>query len=433
MRKNKWTLTSLIAIILLSTIVASPGVLASSLNELQKEKKVVDQKKSELSTSIKKKENELKTNQSSIESITQQINTLNNKVKETHENITRVEAEIAETTGEIEALHLSIADLENKIAERDVVLRDRVRAMQVTGDSVNYLDVLLRANSFSDFIDRFSAVTTLLDADRSIMKQQAEDMEQLEKEKALVEEKLAEQEGKRTELEGLKASLESQKKQKDNLVKELEAEQQKLNAEKTSLEETYEEAHEISKELESEIVSEQKRIAEIARKAAEERKRQAAQSNHSAGGSSSGATPPSVSSGSWTKPANGRSTSGFGWRIHPITGVSTQHRGADIANSVGTPIVAAGDGVVSRAQGHSSYGNHIMITHVIDGQTYTTVYAHLSSMNVSAGQHVSKGQLIGKMGNTGRSTGPHLHFEFHIGYYSGYGPSAVNPRNYVPM
>lgn len=427
MRKNKWALTSLIAVILLSTVVASPGVLASSLSELQKEKKVVDQKKSELSTSIKKKEKELKTNQSSIESITQQIKTLDNKVKETHGNITRVEAEIAETTGEIEALHSSIADLEEKIAERDVVLRERVRAMQVTGDSVNYLDVLLRANSFSDFIDRFSAVTTLLDADRSIMKQQAEDIEQLEKEKALVEKKLAEQEGKRTELEGLKASLESQKKQKDNLVKELEIEQQKLNAEKTTLEETYEEAHEISKELENEIVSEQKRIAEIARKAAEERRKQAGSSN-----SSSSAPPPSVSSGSWTKPANGRSTSGFGWRVHPITGVSTQHRGADIANSIGTPVVAAGDGVVSRAQSHSSYGNHIMITHVINGQTYTTVYAHLSSMNVSAGQHVSKGELIGKMGNTGRSTGPHLHFEFHIGYYSGYGPSAVNPWNYVP-
>jgi len=113
--------------------------------------------------------------------------------------------------------------------------------------------------------------------------------------------------------------------------------------------------------------------------------------------------------------------------------VSKQHRGSDIANSVGTPIVAAGEGVVSRAQFHSSYGNHIMITHVINGQTYTTLYAHMSSLSVSAGQHVSKGQLIGKMGSTGSSTGSHLHFEFHIGYYSGYGPSAVNPSNYVPM
>lgn len=449
---NKWSLSSLIAVFLLSTVVAGPGVSASPLNDLQQERKTIEQKKSNLTTGIKQKEVELNTNKSTIESVAAQIETLNNKVNETGENIARVKTEIAQTTVEIDALHISITDLETKIAERDLVLRDRVRAMQVTGGTVNYLDVLLRANSFSDFIDRFSAVTTLLDADRNIMTQQAEDVAQLEEEKALVEQKLAEQEESKNELEVLRASLESQKQEKDKLVKELEEKQKKLNTEKVNLEDTYEETHEISKELEQEIVAEQTRIAEIARKAAEDRKRQAAEaakatkaanaasskrssgsSSNSSAGLSSAAPSPSVSSGSWTKPANGRSTSGFGWRIHPITGVSTQHRGADIASAVGTPIVAAGDGVVSRAQPHSSYGNHVMITHVIGGQTYTTVYAHLSSIAVSAGQHVSKGQFIGGMGSTGRSTGSHLHFEFHIGYYSGYGPSAVNPRNYVPM
>jgi len=470
---KKWTLSSLAAIFLLSTAVASPAVSANSLNDLQQEKKMIEDQKIQLNSGIKQKEIELTSNKSSIESITEQIKTLDAKVEETMTNIQRVEEEIAETTKEIEALQVSIIDLEVKIAERDVVLRDRVRAMQVTGGTVNYLDVLLRANSFSDFIDRFSAVTTLLDADRNIMQQQADDVEQLEQEKALVEEKLAEQETSKNELLGLKASLDSQKQEKNTLVKQLEEKQKKINAEKNDLEFTYEAVHEISNELEQEIVAEQTRIAEIARIAAEDRKRKAAEaaqvaqaaeasraaqaskvtqaskatrnsgsssssssSSSSAGSSSvskSSAPSPSVSSGSWTKPANGRTSSGFGWRIHPISGQSSQHRGADIANSTGTPIVAAGDGVVSRAQSHSSYGNHIMITHVIDGQTYTTLYAHLSSMGVSPGQHVSKGQVIGKMGSTGNSTGPHLHFEFHIGYYSGYGPSAVNPRNYVPM
>ena len=115
-------------------------------------------------------------------------------MKKQIDNIDRVEAEIDQTTDEIEALHSSIKELENKIAERDVVLRERVQAMQIKGGTIDYLDVLLGANSFSDFIDRFSAVSTLMDADRTIMKEQAEDQEQLEEEKAIVEQKLAEQE-----------------------------------------------------------------------------------------------------------------------------------------------------------------------------------------------------------------------------------------------
>ena len=107
---------------------------------------------------------------------------------------------------------------------------------------------------------------------------------------------------------------------------------------------------------------------------------------------------------------------------------SRLHRGTDIANSTGTTIVAAGDGVVSTAEWHNSFGNHIILTHSVNGKIYTTLYAHLSSLGVSSGQAVEKGQVIGRMGSTGDSTGPHLHFEFHVGYYSSQGSSAVNPR-----
>ena len=103
----------------------------------------------------------------------------------------------------------------------------------------------------------------------------------------------------------------------------------------------------------------------------------------------------------------------------------------DIANSIGTPILAAGDGIVSRAEWLGSYGNMVMITHVVDGQLFTTVYAHLSNIEVIPGQTVSKGEPIGSMGSTGDSTGSHLHFEFHEGYYSVNGPSAVNPLRYI--
>ncbi|QUW24070.1 peptidoglycan DD-metalloendopeptidase family protein [Sporosarcina sp. Marseille-Q4063] len=451
---SKWMLPFLVAILFLTTTIENPTAFASSLNDMKEEKQNLDKKKEELNSGIKVKDSEINKVESKVEAIRSQINELTNKVNKTNADIERVEEDIAQTTEEIKKLQESIAQLEKRIEERDVVLRDRIRAMQVTGGQVNYLDVLLGANSFSDFIDRFSAVSTLMEADRGIMKQQTEDKEQLEVEKKLVEQKLSEQEKKKDELTRLKASLDSQKKEKAQLVSELEAEQKKLGQEKQKLEKEYHEAHEISKEVEQAIVAEEARIAElarqaeIARKKAEEAERkkaaaaaEAAQkaSASKSGGKSSGkstnpvpaAPAPSVSTGDWTRPASGRISSEYGYR--DIGFASSNHRGIDIANSPGTPILAAGHGVVQRTGVLGTYGNIIMIKHSVNGKIYTTLYAHLSSVNVSSGQVVTKGQVIGGMGNTGRSSGPHLHFEFHVGGWTGYGNSAVNPRSYVPF
>ncbi|WP_212391129.1 murein hydrolase activator EnvC family protein [Sporosarcina beigongshangi] len=426
--RTKWLISNSIVILLLSTMLGGAAVLASPLSDLKQEKKEAEQKKNELNQGIEQKSAEIKTNVSTIDKILKQISELNSKIDNTNTNINRVIKQINQTTVEIDELKASIVDLEKKIAERDAVLRERVRAMQVKGGKVNYLDVLLGANSFADFIDRFSAVNTLMEADRKIMKQQAEDVEQLENEKALVEQKLAQQEVAKAELEGLKASLLTQKKDKDKLIDQLEIEQAELEDEKDHLEMELDEVVEVEEELQRQIAVEQKRIAEIARKAAEKKaaeeraRREAAKNNASQ-------SIPSVSSGSWTRPANGRFTSSFGWRS--LGGISRQHRGVDIANSVGTSIVSAADGVVSYAGSLGTYGNLVMVTHYLEGQTFTTVYAHLSSIGVSVGTQVDKGQYIAAMGNTGRSTGPHLHFEIHVGNWTASGPSAVNPLRYV--
>lgn len=416
---------------LLSIVVGESTAFASTLKDLQQEQKQVEQKKKDLDSNITQKQSELQTNKTSIDDVMAQIKQLNGQIEETNENINKVTANIAKTTEEIEALQASIAELERKIAERDEVLRERMRAMQIKGGKVNYLDVLLGANSFADFIDRFSAVNNLMDADRKIMTQQQEDIDKLEEEKKLVEQKLKEQQEQKDKLDNLKKSLDGQKQQKNQLIDKLEAEQERLSQEKKELEEEFHDVYEVSKELEGKIQAEQNRLAEIARQAELERKRKAQAASSSGGGGGSSSALPSVSAGNWTKPANGRFSSGFGYRIHPISGVRKQHRGVDIANSVGTPIVAAADGVVSFAGYMSGFGNVIMITHSIEGNIFTTVYAHLSSIGTSSGQHVSKGQYIAGMGNTGASTGSHLHFEVHVGNFTGYGPSAVNPLRYV--
>jgi murein DD-endopeptidase MepM/ murein hydrolase activator NlpD len=100
--------------------------------------------------------------------------------------------------------------------------------------------------------------------------------------------------------------------------------------------------------------------------------------------------------------------SGFGWRVDPIVGAGAMHEGIDFAADIGTPVVAAAGGVVVLAEKHPQYGNLVEIDH---GNDFTTRYAHMSKMTVKEGQVIRRGKEIGLSGNTGRSTGPHLHFE----------------------
>ncbi|MBA4161214.1 MAG: M23 family peptidase [Novosphingobium sp.] len=115
-------------------------------------------------------------------------------------------------------------------------------------------------------------------------------------------------------------------------------------------------------------------------------------------------------------------TSGFGMRTHPVLGGRRGHKGVDLAMPTGTPIYATADGMISKAEWFSSYGLYIALEH---GGNIQTRYGHLSRLNVAAGQQVRKGDLIGYVGSTGRSTGPHLHYEVRIGGL------AVNPVPYM--
>lgn len=117
-----------------------------------------------------------------------------------------------------------------------------------------------------------------------------------------------------------------------------------------------------------------------------------------------------------------RLTSGFGMRNHPILRQRSQHNGIDLAAPTGTPVYATADGQVGKAQYWGSYGNYVQIEH---GGEMQTRYAHLSSYTVASGDAVRKGDLIGYVGSTGRSTGPHLHYEVRLA------GEAVNPMPYM--
>jgi len=121
-------------------------------------------------------------------------------------------------------------------------------------------------------------------------------------------------------------------------------------------------------------------------------------------------------------PTEGRITSPFGFRIHPITGRKDYHKGIDIANSQGTCIFSAGSGVVTYVGYNGGYGRMVIISH---GYGYKSVYAHLKSSSVKTGDSIDKGDLIALMGSTGISTGSHLHFEIH------YNGKQINPLNVI--
>lgn len=462
--KSKWVLMGISTAMALS--ISVPTASAETLHELEVKKQEVEQKQKELKIGINKKTKAINKNQSTLEKIEDEIQELNKQIEETEVKISIVQAKLDRTKIEIEKLQASIIELEQKIAERTELLKERARAIQLSGGSVDYIDILLGANNFVDFIDRFSAVNILIEADREIMRQQAEDKKLLAEQKVQVEIKLAEQEEQRLELVNLQKSLDGQKNKQLNLAKEMKAEQKRLESEKTALELHFEEEIKISAKLERQIADEQARLAELARKAEEERQRKlaaeaekkkaeeraAAKRKAQANTRSKSATvkqkessKPSISTfkaptaveekplkakGSmFIMPTSGRYTSGFGGR--DIGEGAESHLGQDIANVTGTSIRASASGYVSYAGVMGGYGNVVILTHSIKGQTYATVYAHLSSINVSSGQAVAQGQQVGGMGNTGRSTGTHLHFEIHVGPWNGARSNAVNPAGYL--
>jgi len=128
---------------------------------------------------------------------------------------------------------------------------------------------------------------------------------------------------------------------------------------------------------------------------------------------------------------NAKLTSPFGNRIHPISKVKSFHQGVDLAQKGDVPILASANGTVLQARWMNSYGNVVIIRHIIDGVTYDTVYAHLKSFCIKANDKVKQGQVIAKMGTTGDSTGQHLHFEVNTPYWTTRQPYAKNPLNYI--
>jgi peptidoglycan hydrolase CwlO-like protein len=405
-----------------SFLTATPldTVLASKLSDLKNQKDQVSNERDGVESEIdaaKEQINRIKGEQAEVRN---QIERFDLAINDTSDKINEKNFHIDNTKKDIGVLKVEIKELEERIAKRNELLKDRARNFQETGGAISYIDVLMGAQSFSDFIDRFSAVATIMEADQDILRKHTEDKELLEKKKVEVETKLANLVEMRKELETLKASLNAKKAEQNKLLAKLEVQKEEIHQHKLAAEEQASILSAQESAIKKAIQMEQQRLAEE-----EERRRKEAEQNKNNGGGSQ-STPP-VSDGSFTKPAQGTFTSGFGYRW------GRGHYGIDIANRSDVPIIAAANGVVIKSYYSDSYGNVIFIAHSINGQIYTTVYAHMSSRHVGEGASVSKGQQIGVMGNTGDSQGQHLHFEIHRGPWNDAKSNAVNPLNYISL
>ena len=403
----------------ISSVIMIPTAYAESLSELNQKKESIQEKQSDVKVDISDTENKinkLKKQQSSVED---QLITISERLAETTAKINKKNEEIKKTNAEITALQKEIDVLKERIAKRNEILKDRALSFQVSGGSIDYLQVLFGAKDFSDLFDRVNAVAMIAEADRGILEEHEKDKKELVTKQAAVKEKLASLENMKAELEGMKAQQIQQKKQKDALMEKIKAKREEAEDYKLGLEEEKQNLAAQEAAIQQAIGLEESRLAEL-----EAARKQAAAEAKGSESSSSVKTVP-VSSGTFTRPAAGVVTSQMGPRWNK------QHAGIDIAASGTVAIVAAADGVVSRSYYSSSYGNVVFISHSIGGQLFTTVYAHMSSRKASSGQVVAKGQLIGYMGNTGHSYGQHLHFEVHQGPWNAAKSNAVNPLNYV--
>ncbi len=427
MKKKVFALGSAFTV-MLTTVTFSSGTsiqatsseeIEQEINELENKKEDITEEKSTITNQQEETEQKIATNQAEQERINNEIISIDQQLTQTETEIATTEGQIEETIQEIEELEKNIGELETRIAERNELLKNRLRTLQQNGGEISYLEVILGAKDFGDFVSRSNAVNTIMGQDKKIMDQQKTEVELLQVSKIEVEEKKTSLEDQKETLVALEKQLSEQRSQKETLMAQLEHEEEELHKYQMTLQE---EADLLASQEAAFAKLIEKRSADLEEaKRAEELARLSQESNN--GGDSSG-TPP-VTSGSFMRPAQGYVSSEF----EPRWG--SFHYGLDIAKGGTVPIVASASGYVIRSYLSGSYGNAVFIAHDIDGQMFTTVYAHMRNREVSTGQWVNKGEIIGYMGNTGQSFGQHLHFEVHVGEWNGAKSNAVNPRNYV--
>ncbi len=325
-----------------------------------------------------------------------------NKAKKQAEQSNKaiIDGQISEIEAEINALDAQVEEINDRIEQKDAELaaahelsskqfeayKNRVKLIVEKG-SITYIEVLAKAHSLEDFFVRMDVMEQIADYDSRLLTELKENEQIIEAIKIEIENERAQ----------VMAIMEQSLAKKRQLAEKRAASQKILN----DLAQT---EKEITQELKKAREAENAARNEIARLVSGDGSRYV-------GGKFL-----------WPSTNSYRITSPYSMRVHPTLGVYKQHTGIDIGASYGTNVLAAADGTVIIAGWNNAYGNYVVINH---GGGVTTLYGHNSSLTVSKGQRVSRGQVIAKVGSTGYSTGPHIHFEVQVN------GSPVNPMSYL--
>ena len=419
MSSKKRRLARGVALALAVLLMLPVRTLATTIDEVQNRQEELKQENEDLQAKI----DALKEDEEAALAYQEE---LTGKIDENEQKIDQARATIEEMNGKIQELQARLDLSEEKYQGTIDAFKERLKALYVSGgSSLGTLEILLDSESLSEFFTRQELVEVMAQRDQSMLDQLDAYMEETQGDREELVAAQQEVADSKKAIEAAQDELEVLYEENDLLVASLEGQQAQAQEQIAANEA---EDAELQAQLEA-LIAERNRQ--------EEEKRQQALQNQQAqnGGSDGGEGATQPSGGTGVEPVTPGLQSGFS-PIWPLPGVGVgsitghfgdiypngPHNGLDIGAGYGTPIVAAQAGEVISAQYHWSWGNNVLIWH---NETFSTRYAHMSSIAVSAGQYVEQGQIIGYVGSTGESFGNHLHFEVY------YGGSRVDPDPYL--
>lgn len=349
--------------------------LQSKLDSLEEEKSAVQERIAELTAQA----NDV---QATRDALQQEIDLTKEEIATVEAYIERLQEQIDVKTTELEAAEVALEEKEEQFAQT-------VRTTYEQGE-ISYLEVLLNSSSFSDLLTRLEIVSAIMEDNQKTVDEYTAAKEDIEQ--------------KRDDLQHTQDEQKNYQESLNYKVDDLAASEAEQAALQESLEAYKAESEAEYDRISSEMQDVSNQIAELSRQAA-----------------ANGSVPMGDGTLIWPTPSCTTTNSAYGYRVHPIYGTVKFHAGEDIPAGYGAEILAAASGTVVTAGWVSGYGNYTVIDH---GGGLMTAYGHQSSFAVSVGDVVTQGQVIGYVGSTGNSTGPHLHFEVYVN------GATVDPKSY---
>lgn len=419
MNKLKRILCAMLCVCMISIPMAIPTTVSAedSISDLEQQLQQLEQENQKYQKILDDTKSDIAEKEEYKSALVSKVQVLDEKIAVTREKISSLNDDIKEKQ---DAYDKGLSEVEDQFD----ALANRLRILYMSGNATD-LEIIFGAKDFSDLIDKMELVKSLANSDKELISEIQTKLNELSTKKEALE-------ADKKDLETQQASLKSDQDEFNKLISDNDEILKNLYASNSEAQNSLESAALQSDEIEAKISQ-----YYAAQKAAAEHAAQASQSSSgSSSSSSSSSSSGSSSSGSLSSGSSSvivPSGSGFAWPTPGFVILSSEwfedrevynHGGIDIAGAgiMGTPVVAAADGTVVATNSSCThnwgksyscgcgggYGNYVMISHA-GGKM--TVYGHLTSLTVSSGQSVSRGQVIGYVGSTGNSTGPHLHYE----------------------